>query len=236
MFILGNLYHEILEKVYQRAPTDPTATLPAVAAEVFDAAPATYGFRPTALWNYQQRELTEILERTIAALIEISQDYQPYAQEQAFGLRGQPPLLIRGQDGDTLRVRGYIDRVDRATESGDLRIMDYKSGSTHISDRDLAEGKRVQLPLYALAARDALGLGQIADGFYWHVGSGRASYFRLEKAEGGVQGAIDTAVAYAWATVRGVRAGAFAPQPPAKGCPGHCPAASFCWRYMGRGW
>jgi ATP-dependent helicase/nuclease subunit B len=236
VFILGNIYHEVLEKVYQRAPTDPAAVLDDVAAEVLDAAPGVYGFRPTALWDYQRRELTQILARTLAALIEASQGYQPHAQEQAFGIAGTPPLLIRGEGGDTLRVRGFIDRVDRAAGSGDLRIVDYKSGSTPIPARDLAEGKRVQLPLYALAARDALGLGQIAGGFYWHVGSGRPSYFQLEKAPGGVQGAIDTAVAHAWATVHGVRAGVFPPQPPSGGCPGHCPAAAFCWQYVERGW
>jgi ATP-dependent helicase/DNAse subunit B len=236
VFILGNIYHEILEKVYRRSPTEPAAALSRVAAEVFDAAPAAYGFRPTALWEYQQRELAGVLEQTITALVEASQGYEPYAQEQAFGIGDQPPLVVQGEGGDTLRLRGYIDRVDRATKGEELRIIDYKSGSTPIPARDLAEGKRVQLPLYALAARDALRLGEIAGGFYWHVGSGRASYLRLEKVEGGVQGSIDTALAYAWATVRAVRTGAFAPRPPAGGCPGHCPAAAFCWRYVGRRW
>jgi ATP-dependent helicase/nuclease subunit B len=235
-FILGSIYHEILEKVYRRAPTDPAAVLAEVAAEVFDAAPGVYGFRPTALWEYQRQELTQVLEGTVVALVEASQGFTPYAQEQAFGIEDKPPLVIQDEAGDTLRVRGFIDRVDRATGGDELRIIDYKSGSTPIPARDLAQGKRVQLPLYALAARDALGLGQIAGGYYWHVGSGRPSYFWLEKVEGGVQGAIDTALAHAWATVRNVRAGAFAPQPPAGGCPGHCPAAAFCWRYVGRGW
>ncbi len=36
------------------------------------------------------------------------------------------------------------------------------------------------------------------------------------------------ATAQAWTAVRGARAGDFAPQPPADGCPPYCPAAAFC--------
>jgi hypothetical protein len=139
------------------------------------------------------------------------------------------------KDGDEFRVRGFIDRVDRDS-AGRLRIIDYKSGSTPISARDLAEGRRLQIALYALAARDALALGEITDGFYWHIGSARASSLKLEKFEGGVEGALRTAVAYAFNHVAGVRSGRFPPIPPPAGCPGHCPGATFCWRYKPKGW
>jgi ATP-dependent helicase/DNAse subunit B len=228
------MYHEILEEVYCQAGTRVDADhllelLPAIAQQVFDKAPDTYGFRPTPLWDVQRRELEQILAQTLTALAEATADSVPLAQEQAFGMRGQPPLVVR-DDGDEFRVRGFIDRVDRDAD-GRLCIIDYKSGSTPISGRDLADGRRLQIALYALAARDALALGDIGDGFYWHIGSAKISGLRLKKFEGGVSGALNTAISHAFEYVAGIRAGRFPPSPPAAGCPGHCPGASFCWWY-----
>jgi putative RecB family exonuclease len=139
----------------------------------------------------------------------------------------------------SLSLRGYIDRVDRAPD-GRLRIIDYKAGSTPISTRDLADGHRLQLPLYALAAQEALQT-PVVGGFYWHIGSARPSSLRLEKyapdgGKQGVAGAIETAVDYAMANVAAVRAGQFMPAPPEGGCPSFCPAMSFCEWYQPRSW
>jgi hypothetical protein len=62
------------------------------------------------------------------------------------------------------------------------------------------------------------------------------SPFQLAKAEGGVNGAMETAVAHTWDVVRRVRRGEFKPQPPAEGCPPYCPAAGFCWHYTPKSW
>jgi ATP-dependent helicase/DNAse subunit B len=239
VFILGNMYHEILEEVYHQAGTQADSRhllelLPPIAKKVFDKAPEKYGFRPTPLWKMQRRELEQIVAQTVAALAEATANSTPLAQEQVFGMRNQPPLVVQ-HDGDEFRVRGFIDRVDQDPD-GRLRIIDYKSGSTPIAARDLAEGRRLQIALYALAAREALALGDIADGFYWHIGSAKASSLQLGKFEGNVEGALNTAVAHAFNHVAGVRAGRFAPMPPTAGCPSHCPGANFCWRYKAKGW
>jgi hypothetical protein len=239
--ILGSIYHEVLEKAYRLAPSEPLSALPEVAQEVFVAAPEAYGFRPTPLWEQQQREFLRVLEKNIVALEEARAGYEPYAQEPPFGLHGYPPLTLRYPASNiqypetSIRIRGYIDRVDRAPD-GSLRVIDYKAGSSRISARELEEGTRLQLPLYALAVRDALGLGSVVDGFYWHVGSASPSYLRLERYEGGVEGAAEAAVGYVEAYVGAVREGRFAPTPPSGGCPDHCPAVGFCWRYVARGW
>ena len=94
---------------------------------------------------------------------------------------------------------------------------------------------RLQLPLYALAAQEALG-EEVASGFYWHIGSAKPSSLKLEKYEGGVVGAIEAAVDYALAIGTAVRAGQFAPTPSDDGCPTFCPAATFCGRYKPRAW
>jgi ATP-dependent helicase/nuclease subunit B len=254
--ILGSIYHQVLEEVYCLSPSEPLSVLAEVAQQVFAAAPEAYGFRPTPLWEQQQREFLRVLEKNVVALEEARAGYEPYAQEPPFGLHGYPPLTLpQPTPGNeqppalsiqhpvsniqcpisSIKIRGYIDRVDRAPD-GSLRVIDYKAGSSRISACELEEGTRLQLPLYALAVQDALGLGPVVDGFYWHVGSASPSYLRLERYEGGVEGAAEAVVGYVRAYVGAVREGRFAPTPPSGGCPDHCPAVGFCWRYVARGW
>jgi RecB family exonuclease len=139
-----------------------------------------------------------------------------------------------------LLLRGYIDRVDRAPD-GKLRIIDYKAGSTSISARDLGKGHRLQLPLYALAAQEALG-SEVASGFYWHIRLAKASSLKLEKyasseqGRKGVAGAIDTAVEYAKSIGAAVCEGRFAPAPADDECPQFCPAAAFCEWFKPKAW
>ncbi|MFQ5340291.1 MAG: PD-(D/E)XK nuclease family protein [Anaerolineae bacterium] len=235
---LGSMYHFILESVFRRAAETgeaPANILPEIAGQVFDTAPETYGFRPTPLWAQQRAEHERILATTIAALVEASDGWEPAHFEPPFGLHGAPPLELRDADGATLRLRGYIDRVD-VNSDGQLRVIDYKSGSAPISARDLTSGKRVQLALYALAARDVLGLGEPAAGMYWHIGSARPSSLKLERYKGGIEAALSTAVAHALSFAAGARQGHFPPKPPDGGCPNWCSAADFCWRYQPRGW
>jgi ATP-dependent helicase/DNAse subunit B len=231
---LGNMYHVILEHLYREAvnPADLGALLvrlPEVAHTVFATAPHHYGFRPTALWTQQQAELLRILRDTVTALAEESQGWTPRYFEQRFGF-GEKPLVVQTPEGD-VRLHGYIDRVDVNAE-GHLRVVDYKASGTPITAADLQDGHRLQLPLYALAARDALQLGEVAGGFYWHIGKAEASSLKLEKFEGGVPGAFETVKRHLAAHVAGIRAGQFQPKPPEDGCPSYCPAIAFCWRYQ----
>jgi ATP-dependent helicase/nuclease subunit B len=234
--ILGSIHHQVLERLYARVPDGDAdqlrAELPVVACQVFDAAPDVHGFRPTALWERQREELTDVLRRTVDALIEVAGEYAPLVLEQPFGSRGWPLLVLQGEL--PLRLRGYIDRVDRAPD-GRLRIIDYKTGSKLVSARDLADGQRMQLPLYALAAREALGV-EVASGFYWHINPARPSTLRLEEFTGGVTGAIETAVDHAQSIGAAVLRGQFTPMPSDDGCPGFCPTERFCARFRRRLW
>jgi ATP-dependent helicase/DNAse subunit B len=148
--------------------------------------------------------------------------------EARFGM-GQPSLVLKTEIGD-IRLHGYIDRLDAAPD-GSLRVMDYKTGGTAISANHLKEGRRLQLPIYALAARDALGLGEVSGGFYWHIQKAEASSLKLEKFEGGINAAFETAITHVTNHVKGIRAGHFEPKPPDEGCPSYCPATNFCWKY-----
>ena len=164
----------------------------------------------------------------MTALAEKSEGWTPRYFEQRFGF-GEKPLIVHTPEGE-VRAHGFIDRID-VNAGGRLRVVDYKASGSPITADDLKDGYRLQLPLYALAVHDALGLGEVAEGFYWHIGRADASSLKLEKFEGGVPGAFETVKQHLATHVAGIRAGQFRPTPPEHGCPSYCPATAFCWRY-----
>jgi len=227
----GNIYHRILEQVYQAVadPTDLPAlldALPGVAARVLDAAPAAEGFRVTAWWTQTRVEIEANVHRSLEALALL--EGRPSAFEQPF--TGARALVVRRGE-DEFALSGMIDRIDRLP-NGRLCVVDYKTGVGDYDKADaLKQGKRLQVALYALAAQDALQLGTVADGLYWFVHKARPSAWSLATFEGGTPAALALAVDYAWEAVDGARRGEFMPRPPDDGCPDYCPAAAFCWRY-----
>jgi ATP-dependent helicase/DNAse subunit B len=244
---LGSMLHEILEDAYLSAtdPTDSAQVLDAlgeVSEEIFTEAPDRYGFRPTALWEVEQDQFRAALEESVEGLDQEGEGWAPIAFERAFGMLGEPALQMK-IDGKRILVRGLIDRLDQRA-NGQIRVIDYKTGFSHLHSRDLIMGQRLQLPIYALAARDALGLGDPVDGFYWAILRAEAGNLRLGKfryealgdSYEGPTGAIDLALKHIHRIVTGVRGGQFPPIPPQDGCPEFCPAAAWCWRYTPKRW
>jgi RecB family exonuclease len=235
---LGSMLHQVLETAYRQAsdPTDPDSVireLKDTAEEEFRSAPERYGFRPNVLWEIERDHLYTAQEGTIQELDALEEGWIPFAYERRFGLGGAPPLLI-DSSGESIRLRGVIDRLDRNT-SGELRVVDYKTGSSHLRKNDLVDGRRLQLPLYGLAAKEALGLGKPVEGIYWSLSSRKPgglklSAFRHESYHG-PGGAIQMAVDHTTRIVQGARQGHFPPIPPDGGCPSYCPASAWCWRY-----
>jgi ATP-dependent helicase/DNAse subunit B len=238
---LGSLLHSVLEHVYSETPdpanpADVLARLPEVARGIFTTAPEIYRFRPSLLWEVQQSELLMILEATIQNIADFDagSQWRPLAFEAKFGMEGQPPLKIATPGGE-ISLHGVIDRID-ANPQGELRVIDYKSGGSHLTAQDLIEGRRLQLPLYALAATQTLNLGEAAEGFYWKLFQGEASSLKLAtfqcEAGAGPQAAIAVATSHVEAIVTAIRQGQFSPHPPKAGCPAYCPAAAWCWHFL----
>ena len=232
----GSIYHRVLEYVYRRAAEEgvqPLELLDEVAESVFAKAPWDDAFRPSALWEVEKAELLEKLRETVEALELEQGKWNPLEFEQKFGI-GSAPALALDVDGNIVQIRGVIDRLDVNPE-GRLRVIDYKSGSTHLSKIDLLNGSRLQLPIYALAAQEALGLGEVEEGFYWSIneakaGSIKLSSFTYEGMEG-PEAAYQAAHEHIQEILEGTRAGNFAPKALKGGCPDYCPAKSWCWRY-----
>jgi RecB family exonuclease len=117
--------------------------------------------------------------------------------ELVFGMRGAATVDVALPDGRTIRFRGSADRVDlatgadRATRLGGaqpadtITVVDYKTGSarafTGLIDTDpTAGGTKLQLPVYAYAARAALGLPHApVAAEYWFLRKDRGKRIQL---------------------------------------------------------
>ena len=90
--------------------------------------------------------------------------YLPFETELAFGPDSPfPPLLLHTDDGQTVKLYGRIDRVDKSTD-GFYRVIDYKMGDRRFEPAKIAAGLSLQLPLY-LAAVEGLD-GEIGGMYY----------------------------------------------------------------------
>ena len=86
-----------------------------------------------------------------------------------------PPARYTLPDGTGIAFRGYIDRVDRGP-NGELMVTDYKTGRSTkfkvVGKPDplvrLDGGKRLQLPVYALALEEEAG-GKPISARYWFI-------------------------------------------------------------------
>ena len=244
---LGNIYHHILENLYRRIGEDYTVDdllthLPDAAGSEFKDAPEKEGFRETAWWEHTQQEIIENLRLTLVRLEEIEPGFRFYGAEKRFGITPgeEEPLSIEVQGQGGYLLHGFIDRVDR-NEQGEIRIVDYKtSGKSGFDNRAVWEGKKLQLPLYALAAQEGLKLGQVKEGFYFHLLAGEPSSFKMssfqDRSVKGPEAAMTRAAERGWQAVTSIKEGLFTPRPPDQGCPEYCPAVDFCWHYQPRRW
>lgn len=249
---IGNLYHRILQQLYEPARAegkkpvldDLLKRLPDVAGTVLAAGPAAEGFRAPPSWRRKCEEIVENVRRSVIALDAVGG--APIGLEYVFGadhnFRIEPPAppaepgdAWPTEDGAPISIymRGAVDRIDRL-EDGGILIIDYKLGSSAYNSRAVVvKGKKLQLALYAVAARQLEGGTQSDNGFYFFVQKGEASPWSLADL-GGVDKAVRMATNHAGAAVASIRSGNFVPNP-SDGCPAHCAAAAFCWHFERKG-
>ncbi|MBN1563168.1 MAG: PD-(D/E)XK nuclease family protein [Anaerolineae bacterium] len=226
------------------------ALLDAAAKRVFATAPRAYGFRPSPVWDHEQAEMLRrlrwlvtldfasdhddnpfrpVTSRQNRPVAQMIQDVTriPFWQEAAFGLNDQPPLEIDGPAG-TLKVRGVIDRLDRAGDY--LVVMDYKSGTTPHPVKDMIAGRDFQMLVYLLAARERIARSDpaltVIGGLFWHIRS-RATSGEILSADA----ALDEALIRLHDNVRAARAGWFAVKPnQTRGgqCSAYCEFRALC--------
>jgi ATP-dependent helicase/nuclease subunit B len=152
----GTLVHTILERYVRTLLEGQPRSLDrllALAEEAFAELEAR-GLAGKALyWRYERELLVRELRRFYDEDV-----LSPIAAELVFGMEGAEPVVVALDDGRELRFRGSADRVDTDPATGELVVTDYKTGSSREyedlrkHDDPVDRGRRLQLPLYALAA------------------------------------------------------------------------------------
>jgi len=138
------------------------------------------------LWAVQLARLQRVLVWVLAHDSSLRRQRRswPIAVAAAFGRRGVEPLVVELPTHGPVSFPGYIDRID-ATEARTLVVVDYKTGSGYGYDAipkhtnpnpsaDLVDrGRKLQLVLYGLAARQLVGLAETeVHAWYWFVDKG----------------------------------------------------------------
>lgn len=172
---LGSAYHQILEEFYAYVQSQDflidadhyAASLPAlerIMDQVLEDAPTIFGFRPVISWSNEKelhkKHILELVQADFMGdLFKDTGSRKLMAQELAFGYRANDdfnqPLSLALPSGAHLKVRGFIDRVDRL-EDGSYLVLDYKSGVTLPELKDMQLGRDFQMLIYmhALAHLD----------------------------------------------------------------------------------
>lgn len=176
----GSYMHDVLERVLGRlgGPVTPESLPEAVRIldqMVAEISPSLAPGRSEAVRRGVALAVLADLRRYLEYEASCGGGWPPQALELRFGFQSEeedslPPLVL-GEDGDSIAVRGAIDRVD--VEPGGRRavIRDYKSGTArgeHQGSRWRSD-QRLQVALYMIAVRRLLGLEPVA-GLYQPLG------------------------------------------------------------------
>lgn len=135
-------------------------TLAHVAEEHFHTFARTRATGFPLLWEIERERMQERLAALLAREYQAEGDFLPSAFEAYFGTettqQDEPffppgPVQFVLDDGEEIRLRGRIDRIDLSADQRRARILDYKTGKAPRGR--FAGGMALQLPLYMFAAR-----------------------------------------------------------------------------------
>ena len=168
------------------------------------------------LWPVARLRLLTTLDRMMTDDNEwrAGLDARVVASELAFGFDGSEPVLLDLPDAGSVAFHGSADKVDEARD-GTLLVTDIKTGSAFkfrsLRQDPVAAGEKLQLPVYALAARAVHGRPDTpVQALYWFV---HKHWERVEVELTPEVGA--TYAATVGTLVSGIARGAFPPRAPA---------------------
>ncbi len=161
----------------------------------------TANWKPTA---FGDRTTEATFERRVGRLLDNFWDGEVSSLGEAIAEELDFTLVIETADGTPpVRIYGGIDRIDRLPGGG-IEVIDYKTGKIS-SQKGVDEN--LQLTIYALACRDALGLGTPERvTLYFTESATRLSTVRTDEQ-------LDLAREELLARVRPIRAGEFTATP-----------------------
>jgi ATP-dependent helicase/nuclease subunit B len=99
------------------------------------------------LFSRMRRAADHVLDNVVAELA--LSKFRPAAFELGFGRRGPLPP-VTAENGVTVRLSGFVDRVDCWVHEGKryLRVVDYKTGKKAFDFTDIENGLGLQMLLY----------------------------------------------------------------------------------------
>lgn len=178
----GNLVHEAFDVFFRQLThvpdfgepwtADYKLELRAIAQEIGERFVAAGLTGHPKLWS---RDLAAILLDLDAMLDDDSaerarRDARVIRTELPFGQAGEEAVRVVLADG-VVHMRGFIDKIDEQRD-GRLVVQDIKTGRaasfSEIPNDVVVAGTKLQLPAYALAARQALGAAEV-EALYWFV-------------------------------------------------------------------
>lgn len=135
------------------------------------------------LWEVVRNEIMDDLDKFLEkdnrkrAELGIS----PVAVERKFGFsQGQPPVELKLADSKKISFKGVIDRID--TGANMVMVIDYKTGSSknYPSKKQdpFNSGTRLQLPVYAMAAKNMYKDERETRAAYWFVSAAGKFLFK----------------------------------------------------------
>ncbi len=161
----GGIVHQALDALYRERPGgEARPTVATVGAWIERAAAlvtelsAEWELGETPPERALRRGAERLLNRFLSEEAGRGGPFEPALFEARFGEdegNDRPPLEIDGW-----RLHGAIDRIDRSAD-GRALVHDYKVASRVTPAAKFEEDGKLQLPLYALAARDLWGLDPI---------------------------------------------------------------------------
>ncbi|MBE6795207.1 MAG: hypothetical protein E7533_01340 [Ruminococcaceae bacterium] len=155
----GKAIHHILENVlkkYDITCTDDDIIKSFVESVLLEYLDKKMGGanEKTPRFMFLYNRFTDIAMTIIARLkAELSVgEFKPCDYELHIGGEEIPAYELPLKDG-SVKVTGYVDRVDLMTESGKkyIRVIDYKTGKKTFRLQELLDGKNIQMVLYLMA-------------------------------------------------------------------------------------
>ena len=228
--IRGTVIHEVMEEALGALaeadqPLTPGTEDEAVrrmherGRELWLSAPDRHHFGRAALWRLAWEDTAANLELLIRRE---AKHNEALGTTSIAGIEEPIGIALPGIEPE-LRLHGKIDRVDSGP--GFAQIVDYKSGR-EIRRSAVEKGERLQLQLYALAAREQLQAERLIARYAYL--DPRATEWVLDSAEPADEALIEEAARQADDVRSLVAAGDFRVDPPVPACPKYCEFRHIC--------
>ncbi len=156
---VGNFVHTILEQFFSSTAGEEYPLERKRTEEICDGIIENYvlnicGGRANQRTVYLFRRLRRAVLLFVEAIMKeiAGGEFMIFGNEIAFGSRSGdvPPLTFTSADGDTLRIRGVIDRLDVCVRDGVtyLKVVDYKTYTAKFDPNLVEKGLNIQLLIY----------------------------------------------------------------------------------------